>query len=133
MSDSQKNLRPCTEGFASARLEKAEAFMEAADRTSMLDDTGELRYASVTLWIHSGIASSDFICCKRLGAYQSGENHNMAVATLARVDQELASQLRRLLGMKTKAAYSGAPASSEDAKIAQRAAARLLDAARAQS
>src|SRR5690606_11473997 len=67
VSSSGKNRRPCPEGFAGARLAKATAFMDAAELTSTFDDTQELRDASVTLWIHSGIASTDFICCKRLG------------------------------------------------------------------
>ena len=98
--------------------------------TSAFDDTEELLEASVTLWFHSGMASSDVICCRRLGEYHSSENHSSAVGVLATVDSSLAEQLRHLLGLKTKAAYSGAPASAEDAKSAQRAATRLLEAAR---
>lgn len=130
MSGPGKNRRPCPEGFASARLAKATAFMDAAELTSTFDDTQELRDASVTLWIHSGIASSDFICCKRLGEYHSSENHSTAVGVLATVDSSIAERQRRLLSLKTKAAYSGAPASAGDARAAQRAAARLLEAAR---
>ncbi|MCC6309591.1 MAG: hypothetical protein IT345_01625 [Trueperaceae bacterium] len=111
-------------------MAKAAGFMEAAELTTTLDETNELRDAFVTLWIHSGIASSDFICCKRPGEYHSSENHDAAVGILANVDQELAEQLRRLLRLKTKAAYSGAQASADDAKVAQRAATRLLEAAR---
>src|SRR5690606_22173430 len=104
--------------------------MDAAELTLTFDDTQELRDASVTLWIHSGIASSDFICCKRLGEYHSSENHSTAVDILKTVDSSLAEQLRRFLRLKTKAAYSGAPASAEDAKVAQRAASSSLEAAR---
>lgn len=130
MSAAEKNRRSCPEGFAAARLAKAIGFMEAAELTSTFDDTHELRDASVTLCIHSGIAASDYICCMRLGEYHSSESHSSAVGILASVDPELAEQLRRLLRMKTKAAYSGAPASAEDAKAAQRAATKLLKAAR---
>lgn len=111
-------------------MAKAVAFMDAADLTSTFDDAEELRDASVTLWIHSGIASSDVISCKRLGEYHSGENHSAAVAILASIDAALAEHLRRLLGLKTKAAYSGARASADDVKAAQRAASKLLEAAR---
>lgn len=130
MSAPAQNRRPCSGSFAVARLAKAAGFMEAAELTTTLDETNELRDAFVTLWIHSGIASSDFICCKRPGEYHSSENHDAAVGILANVDQELAEQLRRLLRLKTKAAYSGAQASADDAKVAQRAATRLLEAAR---
>ena len=130
MTGSGKNRRPCPEGFAAARLAKATAFMDAPELTSAFDDTQELRDAFVTRGIHSGIASSDVICCRRLGEYHSSENHSTAVGILATVDSSLAEQLRRLLSLKTKAAYSGAPASADDAKAAQRAACRLLEAAR---
>ncbi len=58
--------------------------MEAAEPTTTLDETSELRDASVTLWIHSGVASGDFICCKRLGEYHSSENHDAAGARPSR-------------------------------------------------
>lgn len=121
--------RRCPDDFAASRMAKAKAFMDAAELTYAFDDAQELRDASVTLWIHSGIASSDVVCCKRLGRHHSGEDHAAAAALLSKVDKELAEQLRRLLRLKTKAAYSGAPASAEDAKVAQRAAAKLLEAA----
>lgn len=72
--------------------------------------------ASVTLWIPSGIAPSDFICCKRLGEYHWRENHSTGVGILATVDSSPAERLRRLLGPKTKAAYSGAPGGAADAR-----------------
>ena len=112
------NRRTCPEGFAAARLAKANGFMEAAELTKTFDEAIELRDAYVTLWIHSGIASADYICCKRLGEYHSSDNHNAAIAALAGVDKELAEQLRRLLRLKTKAGYSGAPASADDGKVA---------------
>lgn len=122
--------RACPEGFAASRLVKANAFMDAAELTKTFDEATELRDACVTLWIHSGIASADFVCCKRLGEHHSGDNHTAAVAVLAEVDKDLAEQLRRLLRLKTKAGYSGSPASVDDGKVAERAAERLLQAAR---
>jgi len=103
--------------------------MEAAEITDQLDDDHKLRDAVVTLLIHSGIASSDVICCKRLGEYHVGDDHSAAATLLARVDKDLAEQLRRLLSMKTKAAYSGAPSGADDLKTARRAAQKLLEAA----
>lgn len=131
MTPRTQAARPCTENFAAARLTKASGFMEAAELTRTFDDAGQLRDALVTLCIHSGIASADVICCKRLGEHYSGENHSAAADVLARADDELAEQLRRLLRIKTKAGYSGAPASADDEKVANRAATRLLAAARA--
>lgn len=130
MSATVTDRRACPEGFADARLAKANGFMEAAELAKAFDEAVELRDACVTLWIHSGIAAADYICCKRLGDYHSSTNHNAAVAVLAEVDKELAEQLRRLLRLKTKAGYSGAPTSADDVKVAERAADRLLQAAR---
>jgi hypothetical protein len=130
VSASATNRRACPEGFAVARLAKANGFMEAAELTKTFDEAIELRDACVTLWIHSGIASADYLCCKRLGEHHSSDNHNGAVAILAEVDQELSEHLRRLLRLKTKAGYSGAPASADDGKVAERAATRLPQAAR---
>lgn len=104
--------------------------MEAAELTKTFDEGSELRDAYVTLWIHSGIASADYICCKRLGESHSSDNHSAAVAVLAEIDKELAEHLRRLLRLKTKSGYSGAPTSADDEKVAERAADRLLRAAR---
>ncbi len=74
MSASAANRRACPEGFAAARLAKANGFMEAAELTMTFDEAIELRDAYVTLWIHSGIASADYICCKRLGEYHSSDD-----------------------------------------------------------
>lgn len=130
MSPSAPNRRACPGGFAAARLAKANDFMEAAEVAKAFDEADELRDACVTLWTRSGTASADYLCCTRLGEYHSSDNHNAAVAILAEVDKELAEHLRRLLSLKTKAGYSGAPASAEDAKVAERAAFKLLQTAR---
>lgn len=74
MSASPTNRRPCPDGFAAARLAKATGFMEAADLAKTFDEGTELRDAYVTLWIHSGIASADYLCCERLGEFHSSEN-----------------------------------------------------------
>lgn len=95
MSASPTNRRPCPDGFAAARLAKATGFMEAADLAKTFDEGTELRDAYVTLWIHSGIPSADYLCCERLGEFHSSENHSAAVAVLAEVDKELAEHLRR--------------------------------------
>ena len=130
MSASAANRRTCPDGFATARLAKANGFMEAAELTKSFDEGVELRDAYVTLWIHAGIAAADVICCKRLGEYHSSDDHSAGIAVLAEVDKELAEHLRRVLRLKTKASYSGAPASADDEKVTERAARRLLLAAR---
>jgi hypothetical protein len=57
------------------------------------------------------------------------ENHDEAVGHLAKIDRELARDLRTLLGMKTSAGYSDVPASGDHRKKAGRAMERLVTAA----
>jgi hypothetical protein len=125
--------RPCPAGFARARLAKAAGFMEAAEIADQLDDDHKLRDAVVTLLIHSGVASSDVICCERLGEHRVGDDHSAAATLLERVDKGLAEQLRRLRSMKTSAAYSSAPSGADDLNTARRAAQKLLEATQQQA
>jgi hypothetical protein len=121
----------CTNEIQRGRLRKAEQFHEAAKTIEDLADEGdEVGDAFVTLSVHAGIAAADVVCCARLNEHAQGENHNEAVALLAKADKSLAVHLRVLLGMKTDAGYSHVPASATDRKRAARAAAALVEAAR---
>jgi hypothetical protein len=62
--------------------------------------------ASVDLFVDTGIAAADVICCSRLGVYAAGENHNEAVALLEKAERSAAKHLRTLLNLKSKAAYT---------------------------
>ena len=73
--------------------------------------------------------AADVICCSRLGVHASGQDHAAAAALLDQADAGLGKELRRLLGLKTKAGYSSAPSSAADQKVAGRASTRLVDAA----
>jgi hypothetical protein len=89
--------------------------------------------AYVTLCIHAGIAAADVICCIALGEHVQGEDHNEAVTHLSSVrpdGKSLGNSLRTLLMMKTRAGYSHQQVSATDRKRAQRAADKLLNAAR---
>lgn len=121
----------CTPATRQGRLRKARQFADAAEVVADLaDDADDVADAYVTLLVHAGIAAADVLCCARLGEHATGENHNEAVALLAKVDRKLAEDLRTLLGMKTKAGYSHQPTSKADRVRAERSCARLVQAAR---
>jgi hypothetical protein len=127
-------LRKCDEATTMGRLRKAEQFMQAAQMIRELaNEEGDVGDAYVTLCVHAGVASADVLCCIALGEHAQGDDHVAAVVHLSKVrpdGRDLGNSLRVLLGMKTRAGYSHQAASSTDRKRAQRAAERLLDAAR---
>lgn len=124
--------QPCSPRTRTGRLAKARHFLEAAETINeFADDAGDVSDAFVTLCIHAGIAASDVLCCARLGIHASGENHQSAVALLRKVDPALAGDLAALLAMKTRSGYSAFPTRVGDHLRAERAAARLVAAARA--
>ena len=111
-------------------MAKARQFSDAATLISELaSDDSNLGDAYITLCVHAGIAAADVICCSRLGVHASGQDHAAAAALLDQADAGLGKELRRLLGLKTKAGYSSAPSSVADQKVAGRASTRLIDAA----
>lgn len=124
MARAHGRTRPCGEATARNRFQKAREFLAAAES---ITDKGD---AYVTLCVVSGIASSDVLCCRRLGEHTQGDDHAHAVALLRRLDFSLAEDLQTLLGMKTRSAYGEAASSDADVRRAGRAARRLLDAAR---
>ena len=119
----------CTDGDRRGRLDKARQFLEAADLVEAVADDDDLLDAHVTLCVHAGIAAADVVCCARLGEHATGRNHDAAVTLIGRVDRALATDLSKLLGMKTKAGYSAVKASPATSKAAGRSAARLVTAA----
>lgn len=106
-------------------MTKAEEFFEAA---VVLDD--DAPNASVDLYVDSGIASADAICCRRLGKHASSDNHTEAVKLLATAEPDVAKYLQTLLGVKSKVAYTHQPVSADERKKATRAAQNLIEAAR---
>jgi hypothetical protein len=125
--------RTCSPEVRRGRLSKAEGFLDAAEDVSLLDDSGQLHDAVVTLHVHAGIAAADVICCPRLGMHATGDNHAEAVALLKKAGAASHRHLATLLGLKTKAGYSHTPASTADVKKAARAAAQLVDEARTET
>ncbi len=111
-------------------MAKARQFSDAASLISELaSDDSNLGDAYITLCVHAGIAAADVICCARLGVHASGQDHAAAATLLDKADAGLGKELRRLLGLKTKAGYSSALLGATDQKVASRASTRLMDAA----
>jgi hypothetical protein len=127
-------LHKCDEATITGRLRKAEQFMDGAETIRELaGEEGDVGDAYVTLCVHVGIAAADVLCCIALGTHVQSENHNEAVAHLSKVRPDgnaLSNSLRTLLVMKTRAGYSHQQVNTSDRKRAQRAAERLLQAAR---
>jgi hypothetical protein len=125
----------CDESTTRGRLRKAEQFLDsAANLRDLADDEAEIGDVLVTLCVHAGIAASDVICCKALGHHVQGDDHQQAVAELAKVvpdGKELGKDLRALLAMKTRAGYAAPPVGVEERKRAWRRAENLVEAARA--
>ncbi len=123
-------ISPCTPEIRRGRLRKANQFLDAATLIADQSDQDSTADAFVTLCVHAGIAAADVICCARLGQHAQGEDHAEAVALLSKADTGSATHLRVLLGIKTKAGYSHAGATTADAKRAARAAEALVETAR---
>lgn len=120
----------CTDTTRAGRLAKAQQFWSAAQTIeAFADDEAIVSDAYTTLAVHAGIAAADVICCARLGEHARGDDHDEAVALLAKADRDRARDLTTLLRMKTRSGYSHEPTSRTDRQRAQRAAARLVQAA----
>ena len=127
-------LRKCDERTIAGRLAKAEQFLASAEiiREFATDDQ-DVADAYVTLCVHCGVAAADAICCIALGEHVQGDDHNQAVTHVSKVRPDgakLGTALRTLLGMKTRAGYSHEHIGTTECTRAQRAAERLLKAAR---
>jgi hypothetical protein len=126
--------RECDDSFIRGRLRKAEQFLDsAANIRDLADDEADVGDALVTLCVHAGIAASDVICCKALGHFVQGDDHQQAVAEISKVlpgGKELGNDLRALLQLKTRAGYGAPPVSVEERKRAWRRAESLVEAAR---
>lgn len=127
-------IRECDERISAGRLRKAVQFRDAAKTIrEFADDEAEIGDAFVTLCIHAGIAAADTICCEALGHHAQGDDHTQAVAELSKVmpnGEELGSDLRLLLQMKSRAEYGPIPVTVDQRKRAWRRAERLVEAAR---
>ena len=125
----------CDDSFIRGRLRKAEQFLDsAAVVRDLSDDEAEVGDALVTLCVHAGIAASDVICCRALGHFVQGDDHQQAVSEISKVrpgGKALGRDLRALLSMKSRAGYGAPAVNAEDRKRAWRRAESLVEAARA--
>lgn len=114
---------------------KAEQFLQSAlDVEALADDEDDVVDAVVTLLVHAGIAASDVLCCASLGKHAFGDSHHDAVSLVRQIEphgDRHATDLWRLLGMKSRSGYGAGPTSRADMLAAKRAAGRLVGAARA--
>lgn len=119
------------ENVRRGRLAKAEQFLQVADdaRALAVGDY-DVADAAATLYVHTGIAASDAICASRLGLHAKGQDHQEAVALLAKVDKDASVHLNNLLTMKTRAGYGHDPISLTKLVRAERAARALMNVAR---
>lgn len=123
----------CTDATVAGRLRKAEQFMIAAQTIAAVldqDEDPDIDDAYVTLLVHSGIASADVICCKRLGEHSNSTNHADGVKMVKQAEKSAGAPLKRLLDLKTRAGYSPDAISGRDRTTAESSAQRLLDLAR---
>jgi hypothetical protein len=127
--------RPCSQATKRGRLHKAEQFLEAAETiVAFADDVGAVGDPLVTLCVHAGIAAADAICCEALNEHAAGESHAEAIALIGRVrpdGKNLSAALGTLLAVKTRAGYASESVNAGQRKRAQRAAEKLVKAARA--
>jgi hypothetical protein len=130
------DIAPCTNAFGRDRLKSAEAYLQAAATIVTGEEMVESPYwnnAVITNSVYAGIAASDAICCFELKAHSSGDDHRQATAQLKKVKHDgpaLAKALADLLALKTRAGYGARPLPDNDVKRAERAAHKLVEAAR---
>jgi hypothetical protein len=115
---------PCSRADARARLEDARDFALAAQAA----DNNDVIASNAIL---AAIAAADVLCGLTLGVRASSPSHFDAVTLLERVDRKRATDLRRCLDVKTKAAYDAASVSKRDATGVLRMASTLVVAAQA--
>lgn len=119
--------RPCTQRTIAGRLAKAIEFLDDAD---LLASDPDRRHSAAGLYVDAGIAASDVICCRTLGEHAQGQDHNDAIRLLGRVDSDRSKDLATLLRNKSLISYSAEPLPASEFRRVQRAATRLVQAAR---
>lgn len=117
--------RNCDVMVTAGRLSKANEFFDAAEHLGE-----EMPNAAGDLYVDAGIAASDVICCVRLGVHSNTGKHSEAVALLKRADSGSERHLNTLLNLKNKAAYTHQDLTAAELKKMNRAAERLVEAAK---
>jgi hypothetical protein len=123
---------PATSGSARVRLRTAQAYLEVADLVLDDKDRVEMPGVAAGLAVLAGIAASDAICARRLGAIHRGEDHRGAAALLQEAipdGKKLANTFLRLIDIKDEAHYGLILVAPRRARDAVRWAKQLVDRA----
>jgi hypothetical protein len=78
----------------------------------------------------AAIAAADALCCMKLGKRSADDDHQAALALVAKVDKSAAEALGKALGVKHRAHYDHLTATGSAAKATVRAASKLVTVAR---
>lgn len=121
-----------TSDSARVRLRTAQAYLEVG--VLVLDDKDRVEMPGVAagLAVLAGIAASDAICARRLGAIHRGEDHRGAAALLQEATpdgKKLANTFLRLVDIKDEAHYGLIIVAPRKARDAVRWARQLVDRA----
>jgi hypothetical protein len=122
--------RDCNAAVIQGRLANAVQFYTLAEAAR---DDSDLGNAFVSNCVLAGIAAADVLCCVSLGVHAQGDDHAQAIKLLERVvpgGKDLGRSLATLIALKNDSSYGYTPMSADDRKRAQRAAEKLLAAAR---
>lgn len=119
MAKGADRTKDCDAATRAGRLNKARQFLAAAGVVEALADEA------------ADVAAADVVCCARLGRHAAGEDHQTAIELVAKADPDGRSHkhLASLLSMKTKAAYTSQPVTTDEYKRAGRAAQALVETA----
>jgi hypothetical protein len=120
----------CGRPEADIRLAQARDYLDLAELA--LEEKPQAATGNAVL---SGIASSDAMCCYRLGERSRGQDHRTAVDLLATTGQgarRMSVDLRRLLDLKDASHYAMVTLGAGTARDAVTRARRLFDAVRAE-
>lgn len=134
MTGRRGRTQRCDPVQASARLQRAERFLEVADLiTDEADPDPDFMSAAAALAVLAGISASDAACCKALGVRSRGESHHDAESLLEQIEpggRAAAVALRRLINLKDEAHYGFHAVSRASLRQALGQARRLVEFAR---
>lgn len=121
----QSTTRSASPRDARAYLAKAKEFLQAST-----DSLGRENFvATAGNAVHAGIAAADAVSAARAGTVWTGE-HGQSPSHLEKAGgtdgRQAARQLRRLLPLKSRAAYDPTPTTRAEARQAHQAAERIV-------
>jgi len=128
----RERTRAVTSDSARVRLRSAQAFLEVADLVLDERERAEMPGVAAGLAVLAGIAGSDAICARRLGAIHRGDDHRGAAALLEESTPDgkrLANTFLRLIDIKDEAHYGLILVAPRKARDAVRWARQLVDRA----